>query len=144
MIQRKLSDYAEQYLNPTDCGDPIIYEFDNTIEQENDIHLLYGLTTVKAGQINGEYYMTKGHIHSTPSAEIYYGISGSGIVLQENGNDIITTPIEAGSIVYCEPDYAHRLINTDNDDLQVFCVCRADAGHDYSYIFKHRCVKENI
>ena len=144
MIQRKLSDYAEQYLNATDCGDPIIYEFDNTVVQENDIHLLYGLTTVKAGQINGEYYMTKGHIHSIPSAEVYYGIKGSGIVLQENGEEIITTPITSGDVVYCQPNFAHRLINTGNNDLQVFCICRADAGHDYSWIFNYHCVQENI
>ena len=85
--------------------------------------------------------MTKGHIHSIPSAEIYYGITGSGLVLQENETESLTIPIEEGVIVYCKPNYAHRLINTGNNELKVLCVCRADADHNYSWQFKRHILK---
>ena len=141
MIQRKLNDFQSCFLNPLINENPVIYKFDNIIPEENDEHLLYGITTVYPGDINGEYYMTKGHKHKKSTSEIYLCLSGQGIVLQECDNDIITTTISPDTLVYCQPNYAHRLINTGDSELKVLCICRADAGHDYSQSFSSRFLK---
>ena len=84
--------------------------------------------------------MTKGHAHQVPVAEIYYCISGSGLILQENhSKEYILTRISEGSLVYCETDYAHRAININRiDPLILLCVARADSGHNYDFKFTRR------
>jgi len=41
-------------------------------------------------------------------------------------------PVEAGSILYVTPGWAHRSVNTGDDPLVLFYAFPADAGHDYA------------
>ncbi len=138
-VKRYYHDFNSQFLYSDLQDNPLIYEFDNVIPDENEQSLLYGITEIQPGSINGEFFMTKGHCHLIPSAEIYFCLEGIGLVYQESSDsEIIETFISPGEIVYCKPGFGHRLVNTGNSILKVLCVCRADAGHDYNFEFSQR------
>lgn len=141
MSERYLVDCAEIYENSQFDGNPLIYEFNNIFPEATEAELLYGLTTIYPGTINGEYYMTKGHIHAQNTAELYYGVEGAGLVLQEKDDDCVITNIAPGVMIYVKPGYAHRLINNSDEILRVVCAARADSGHDYSVKFSQRFKK---
>jgi glucose-6-phosphate isomerase, archaeal len=117
-------------------GDPILYEFYELELPANSGELLFGTSIVNPGKVGNEYYMTKGHFHTIlETAEVYYCLSGEGILLMENPEgDWDAQEMKPGSAVYVPPRYAHRSINTGNVPLVMFFVFRADAGHDYGTI----------
>jgi glucose-6-phosphate isomerase, archaeal len=117
-------------------GDPILYEFYELELPANSGELLFGTSIVNPGKVGNEYYMTKGHFHTIlETAEVYYCLSGEGILLMENPEgDWDAQVMKPGSAVYVPPRYAHRSINTGNVPLVMFFVFRADAGHDYGTI----------
>lgn len=141
MSERYLADCAGIYENPQIDENPLIYEFNNISPEATEAELFYGLTTIYPGTVNGEYYMTKGHAHTQNTAELYYGVDGTGLVLQEKENDCVITNIAPGVMVYIKPGYAHRLINNSNEILRVICAARADSGHDYTVKFSQRFKK---
>lgn len=143
-MDRYLSDLKEQFLNTDGVkGNPLIYSFNNTVPRDNDQELLYGETVLYPGTINGEYFMTKGHTHQVPCAEVYYGLEGEAIVLCEFGGKWYERKLTPGVVVYCEPGYAHRVINKSDKKCRFLCVCRADAGHDYDVKFSKRYFQDN-
>lgn len=127
------------FLNKENCENKIIYTYDNIIPEENENNLLYGITTIYNGDINGEFYMTKGHKHLKDTSEVYFCLEGEGIILEkdEEGKEY-THYIEKNKIFYIKPKNAHRAINTGTIPLKLLCVCRADSGHDYNINFNNR------
>jgi glucose-6-phosphate isomerase len=117
-------------------GDPLLYEFYELELPASSGELLFGTSIVYPGKVGNEYYMTKGHFHtSLETAEVYYCLSGEGILLMENPEgEWDTQEMKPGSAVYVPPRYAHRSINTGKVPLVMFFVFRADAGHDYGTI----------
>jgi glucose-6-phosphate isomerase len=117
-------------------GDPLLYEFYELELPASSGELLFGTSIVYSGKVGNEYYMTKGHFHTIlETAEVYYCLSGEGILLMENPEgEWDTQEMKPGSAVYVPPRYAHRSINTGNVPLVMFFVFRADAGHDYGTI----------
>ena len=139
-IQRYYNDMAQLYKKKDFSENPLIYEYCNLGSDGAPKDLLYGITKIFPGVIDKEYFMTKGHFHQVPVAEVYYCLSGNGIILQENhSHKYILTKISEGTLVYCEVNYGHRAINIDKiEPLVLLCVARADAGHNYSFEFTHR------
>lgn len=88
------------------------------------------------GRVGAEYFMTKGHYHvQRQTAEVYTGLRGRGyLVTQNEQGQSRAVPMEAGSIVYVAPGWAHRTIHTGDERLVVFYTFPADAGHDYGAI----------
>jgi glucose-6-phosphate isomerase len=117
-------------------GDPLLYEFYELELPASSGELLFGTSIVFPGKVGNEYYMTKGHFHTIlETAEVYYCLSGEGILLMENPEgEWNTQEMKAGAAVYVPPRYAHRSINTGDTPLVMFFVFRADAGHDYGTI----------
>jgi len=124
---------ARQLIN--DGGDPVIYRaFDAPVPEERD-HLVYRTTIISPGRVGAEYFMTKGHHHRRDSAEFYLGMAGSGLmVLQDRTGDLRVEPLTSGVSVYVPPGWAHRTVNTGDDDLVFLAVYFGDAGHDYASI----------
>ncbi len=119
--------------------DAVIYEFDNIVPNTTDSDLLYGITTIYPGKVNNEFYMTRGHFHTPAISEVYYCISGDGIIqTQDLEGTSETKLINAGSIVYINATEAHRAINIGTVPLQLLCVCRADYQSDYNVCFNNR------
>jgi glucose-6-phosphate isomerase len=122
------------------AGDPVVYTV-HSIEPgdgEGDLH--YGIGTIMPGRVGNEYYMTKGHLHFwRPAAEVYIGISGTGVMLMqdEETGDSKTVPFGAGQVAYVPGYTAHRTMNTGSEPLVYFGVFPARAGHDYAPIQEH-------
>lgn len=139
---RHLSNMKDMYYD-TKAADKLLTEKDDKIydftelgidEVEQD--LLFGTSIVYPGKVGDEYYMTKGHFHTKLDlAEVYYCISGKGIMLMETPEgEWEAAEMKAGEAVYVPGRWAHRSINTGNERLVTYFAFRADAGHDYGTI----------
>ena len=140
---RTLSALKDQYLDATAVarrltqGDPILYEVYHCDQRPFPGDLSCGLTILLAGRVGQEYFMTKGHFHEVlDTAEVYYCLRGRGLMLMETPEgDATAEPILPGMAVYVPPRWAHRTVNTDDaEDLVMFFVYPAQAGHDYRTI----------
>ena len=128
---------SEKFKEMLNRGDVLVYEFYDLGIPEDAGELTYGTTILYPGKVGNEYFMTKGHFHSIlETAEVYYCIKGNGYLLMENPEgEVEIQEMKPGVSVYVPPRYAHRSINTSQDEpLISFYVYRADAGHDYKTI----------
>jgi glucose-6-phosphate isomerase, archaeal len=140
--RRKLSQMKGMYykndalLKMLETDDPIVYEFYELGAPEDAGDLAFGTSIVYPGQVDGEYFMTKGHFHTIiGTSEVYICLKGQGVMLQENPEgEWSTEELVPGRAVYCAQRYAHRSINTGTEPLVTFYAFRADAGHDYGTI----------
>lgn len=99
--------------------------------------LFIGTTIIEQGQVDQEYYMTKGHFHkNASSSEFYWCSQGTGMVLMmKTDRTYRIEPMSPGTIHFIPPETAHRVINTGNERL-IFNACwPADAGYDYDTIY---------
>ncbi len=96
--------------------------------------LQFGTSFVSPGTVNNEYYMTRGHFHTKrEKPEIYWGISGHGLLLLMNEQkECWAEQVEPGSLHHISGHIAHRLINTGHDILTIGACWPLDAGHDYN------------
>ncbi len=141
-IQRRVSSMAEQFadteaaLELAKNGDPLLYEFYGLDLPEEPGVLQFGTTIIYPGKVGNEYYMTKGHFHTIlDTSEIYYGLSGHGMMLMETPEgETDWKEVGPGDALYVPGRWAHRSINTDHEPLVMLFVYRADAGHDYGTI----------
>ena len=51
---------------------------------ESPGHLAFMTTTIAAGTVGSEFYMTRGHYHVQDSGDMYLGLSGHGIMVMES------------------------------------------------------------
>lgn len=98
--------------------------------------LFFGNTTIEAGRVGDEYFMTKGHFHARRECgEYYWCLGGAGaLVLMDENRRCRMERMMPGSLHYIPGHTAHRVANTGDVPL-VFGACwPADAGHDYQTI----------
>jgi glucose-6-phosphate isomerase len=98
---------------------------------------MYGITLIHPGKVGDEYFMTKGHFHNVlETAEIYYCLKGEGMMVMETPEgEWSVEELHPGLVLYVPPRWAHRSVNTSqHDDLIMFFVYPANAGHDYGTI----------
>jgi len=149
--QTKLSAINDFLLKPSNLAvDPVIYHVqvaDNKIEEGHIGGLFFGVSHINPGDVNGEYYFTKGHFHQKlDTGEYYWGIAGHGLLLfcDLNGNEQLTR-INPGDVLYIPGKIAHRLINIGMDKLSVGAVWQSESGHAYSEngnLFKTHVLKD--
>jgi len=98
--------------------------------------LFFGVSTILPGKVGNEYFMTKGHFHSTSDrAEFYWGIAGKGmLILMDRDKNTWAEEVYPGSLHYIGSETAHRLANTGVVKLIVGACWPSDAGHDYKAI----------
>ncbi len=150
IVERTLSQlkgcFADEaaYEAALEKEDSLLYRV-TAIEAANDAgDLHYGLGILYQGKIGNEYYLTKGHLHSTrEAAEVYIGLSGSGYMLleDEKTGESRLEPLGEGSVVYVPGHTAHRTMNTGDEPLTYFGVYPANAGHDYGAIAERNFLK---
>jgi glucose-6-phosphate isomerase, archaeal len=142
---RRLSDMAGFYEDRDAVDqilasgeDPVIYQSRHADVPELPGNLAFLTTTIAAGTVGSEFYMTRGHHHALDSAELYLGLSGHGIMLMEpREGDFACQALAPNVAVYVPPGWAHRTINTGTEPF-VFLACYfAGAGHDYSSVERH-------
>ena len=147
-LRNKFSD-SETFHAMLHSGDPLIYEVYENRRPETAGELLSGLSIVHPGRVGNEYFMTKGHYHLVrDTAEVYYCMQGKGALLMENeAGETAVEQFFPGRVVYVTPCWAHRSINTGEEDLVTFFVYPGHAGHDYGTIdatgFRKRLVEQN-
>ena len=147
-LRNKFSD-EEAFRSMVDSDDPLIYQVYENRRPEAAGELASGLSILHPGRVGNEYFMTKGHYHKVrDTAEIYYCLQGNGVLLMENeAGDTAVEEFWPGRVVYVTPHWAHRSINTGQEDLVTFFVYPAHAGHDYTTIdatgFRKRLVDRN-
>ena len=142
-VVRRLSSMKGQFLDQEfvnkllEKDDLLLYEVFEFHRPEVAGELLSGVTVIHPGKVGNEYFMTKGHFHTIlETAEIYYCLSGKGIMVMETpeGN-WSTLDFVPGRILYVPPRWAHRSVNTSlTDKLTFFFVYPGNAGHDYGTI----------
>ena len=98
--------------------------------------LFFGTSNVMPGQVDGEYFMTKGHVHQhRETAEYYWCIQGKGaLILMDENRSCWVEWMQPGTLHYIPGNVAHRLANTGSEVLRVGACWPADAGHDYGSI----------
>ena len=68
-------------------GDEVVYEVTDHRPSGNPGDLITGVTRMSPGQVGGEYFMTRGHIHAVVDRpELYYGLKGSGLMVMESAD----------------------------------------------------------
>lgn len=80
--------------------------------------------------------MTKGHFHTVlDTAEIYYCLQGQGVMVMETPEgDWAVEDLAPRNVLYVPPRWAHRSVNTGNQDLITLFAYPGNAGHDYGTI----------
>lgn len=137
-IVRTVSELVEMYedISGVDPNTRVyeVYTVQKSISNEE--HLLAGTCIIYPGRIRDRYFMTKGHRHMVPRAEIYIGVTGDGMLIlqHEKTHECRVEIIEPDTIIYVPPLWAHRHVNTGLDPLVTLFSVAADAGHDYDYI----------
>jgi len=139
--RRHLSDLRDAFADPAavdrivEHADPVVYTISSVKTGTGEGALQYGVACIMPGQVNGEYYLTKGHIHAwRPAAEVYIGFRGRGkMILQEESSSTATiVDLFPHSAVYVPGSTAHRTVNTGDEPLIYMGVYPALAGHDYT------------
>ena len=143
-IIRRLSAMEGQFSDTEAYGralaekDRVLYEVYEVERPEEAGELLHGLSIVLPGKVGNEFNMTKGHFHTMKeTSEVYYCLRGEGYMVMETPEgDWAVEPFKPQSVLYVPPRWAHRSVNTGEDDLVFFFVYPGNAGHDYGSIEK--------
>jgi len=115
--------------------DPLLYEVYECQVPAKPGEMVPCSTIIHPGSVGGEFYMTKGHYHSdTNAAEIYCCLRGHGLLLMQHGGQCLVETMKPGALVYVPAGWAHRSVNVGSEDLIIFAIYPADAGHDYGAI----------
>jgi len=141
-IERKLSDMRGYYADEASleamlaAGDTISYQVYEIRTPERAGELLHGISIVHPGRVGGEYFMTKGHFHEVlETAEVYHCLSGEGMMVMETPEgEARVEELTPGRVLYVPPRWAHRSVNTGEEDLVTLFIYPGDAGHDYGSI----------
>lgn len=97
--------------------------------------LLQCTTVIEPGNIGGEFFMTKGHIHQDQTCcEIYHGISGKGLLLLQRDSDYQYFFLTPGSSVYIPGTWAHRTINVGSEPFIFYSIWPSTSGYNYEKI----------
>ena len=140
VVQRRLSDLRGAFDDPGAYEaalaqrDPLVYSVSSVEPGQGAGDLHYGLGLIMPGQVGGEYFLTKGHIHHwRDAAEVYIGLGGEGMMLLEDeaSGESRALRLAVGSVVYVPPRTFHRTANTGAAPLTYLGVYPAQAGHDY-------------
>jgi len=118
---------------------PTIYEVYEVAHEG----LSYAQTTLHAGRIGKEFFMTRGHVHISGDPEIYYVISGKGILLIEN-ETCNHMPLRRGCIAYVPKDMRHRMVNVGRHPFIFVAFYPTGIGHDYRHVEAHGFTKQVV
>ena len=128
-------------------GDDLAYEVQEFRPARVAPHeLVFGTSTLRAGKVGDEFFMTRGHVHARADRhEVYFCQSGRGVMHLE-APDGATKPIEMapGAVVYVPAFWIHRSVNVGAESfITAFCY-PADAGQDYEIIERSRGMRTLI
>jgi glucose-6-phosphate isomerase len=136
MVRDHFTDQQE-VIHTLQVEDPIIYEFTSIKRYDSSALLSLGITNIRPGKVGDEYYMTKGHFHAQDhdGDEVYFVQSGKGsLLLQSWQGDFKILEMKPGMILYTPSSWAHRTVNTGNENLVFLSIWPAITEYDYQEI----------
>jgi len=140
-IVRHLSDmtgfFTDKHATEIILSDdnPVVYKFWEVAYEGSDRGLSFGITRIYPGRVGREYHMTKGHFHTTDGDEIYVVMRGRGLLLlQTRGGEAQAVDMVPGSMCYVPGGWAHRTVNTGDDELVFLSIWPPNIGHDYETV----------
>ena len=141
-VERRLSDMPGYYQDKQAAEqlggeNPLIYRFWEIENHNAPRGLSMGVTTIFPGTIGREFYMTKGHFHSSEGDEIYLTLNGQGkLMLFSRDGDHQEQDMLPGSLCYIPTAYAHRTVNTGDDEFTFLAIWPPVIAHDYESIVR--------
>lgn len=135
VTERTLAD-LKGYFQTDPGGDAVVYRVYGIPVPERASEVMCSTTVLEVGDVEGEFYMTKGHFHTQRDrSEIYIGLEGEGLLVMatEEGQHVVE-PMRRGTVNYIPGGWAHRSVNVGDAPLIFFAAYVADAGHDYETI----------
>lgn len=142
-LVRRLSDLENLYADEAawraavDGDNPVVYTVASSPVPEAPRELPQSITTIQPGDVAGEFYFTKGHMHPVAEGEIYLGLEGDGGLLMFDGTETVFLEMGADRIGYIPPGWAHRSMNTGSVPYSFLAVYPGGAGHDYAWVLEH-------
>ena len=141
-IRRTLTSMRGQYADAAAYEamlaerDALLYEVYELARPHKAGEVLHGISIVHPGRVGDEYFMTKGHFHTVlDTAEIYHCLSGQGAMVMETPEgEWAVEALSPGRVLYVPPCWAHRSVNTGDEDLITFFAYPGHAGHGYGTI----------
>lgn len=123
-----------------------VYEVTDFRPSDRAGDLIFGVTRMQPGNVGGEFFLTRGHIHARADRpEIYHGQAGHGVMLMESPDgETRSIEIVPGAICYVPPFWIHRSVNVGSADLVMAFAYPADAGQDYGIIARSHGMRRRI
>ena len=134
----RLKDMKNKFKHNLDSVNPVIY--DVFIKNLSPIKL--GLTEINPGNVNGEFYMTRGHVHKKKTPEFYILLEGKGMLVIQKNNKIKSIKLKIREVTFVPSGYAHRLINLGAKKLKALTIYQEDSMPNYNIKFKKRFFKK--
>lgn len=141
-LERTLSAMQGQFLDGAAYdrliknGDPLLYEVFEISRPEVAGELIHGVSILRPGKVGDEFFMTKGHFHTVlDTSEIYHCLHGQGMMVMETPEgEWAVEALRPGVVLYVPPRWAHRSVNTGQQNLVTLFAYPGNAGHDYGTI----------
>lgn len=143
VLTRRLSELAGVFgdedarREQAEADDPVVYTVTSSPVPELPGELPQSITTIEPGDVAGECFLTKGHLHTDHQGEIYLSLAGEGGLLLHDGTSARFLPLAVGEIGYIPPGWAHRSVNLGREAYSFLAVYPGSAGHDYQWVLDH-------
>ncbi len=143
VTENRLSDMAGLYeeeaawREATEAGDPRVYRVVAAPVPEEAGEVPFSITAIEAGTVGDEFFMTKGHRHTSHEGEVYVGLAGRGVLIMYDGERSSWVEISRGRAGYIPPGWAHRTANVGDEPFRFLAVYPGDAGHDYEFVVRN-------
>ena len=135
--RRTLAELAPIFQGSGESRDELVYETHGCPgEVEGPPRLLYATTILQPGQVDGEYFMTRGHFHTNHDrGELMWTLRGKGaLILMDRERNTWMEEMTVGSTHDIDGRYAHRVANTGSEPLVFLVAWMSDCGHEYESI----------
>jgi len=129
-----LYEEAAAWRRTVEAENPIVYRVVAAPVPEEAGEVPFSITTIEAGTVGDEFFMTKGHAHTSYEGELYVGLSGRGLLLLYDGDEARWLEISPNRTGYIPPGWAHRTVNVGDEPFRFLAVYPGDAGHDYGFV----------
>jgi glucose-6-phosphate isomerase, archaeal len=132
---RTLED-LDGFFQQATAGGGVVYRVYPIPVPETNSEVMCSTTVMEPGQVEDEFYLTKGHFHvQRDRSETYISLAGEGrlVMATEDGRHVVE-PMRRGTVNYIPGGWAHRSVNVGGDQLVFFAAYIGDAGHDYETI----------
>lgn len=132
VVRYKDTDYFRR-KDPNLDPETVIYERYVKESTPGEGHLNWGHITLYPGQVDDQYFCTKGHYHENPDAEEYLlCMQGEGLVMfLSREGECWCEELEEGSLHKIPAGIARRLINIGDKPLMLSQCLPANAGYDF-------------